>query len=336
MKNINEKINSFLMGQKVSKEEFDDFKNVAEYTNFNENVLNYFRDIHNFELVGWRNKFVTQKICDILLNDEPKQIYALFCPSYKKGIGQVGFRTDDVGDTSKNGIKKLKILNDITRRNGFETLKPKAIFFDIALEQPEKTKFMIDDLKKNIDNFKSYLTSDIEFSLLSEEYPELMDIIGYDGIITVPLQVNDDVLKRVIERGKKFYQLFGWDNTKIENRSKVIVSSEAIVGTIIRYRMQNSIMLYTPTMLERAQVYSGRKQNDPLALIVPKKDQLTIDNKQSNDIYLYGVVVIILKIVFKTDVGANPTDSTTLISLYIVGLLFYCIDIKNDIQKNRK
>lgn len=83
--------------------------------------------------------------------------------------------------------------------------------------------------------------------------------------------VDEVILSRIIERGGKFYELFGWSNEKIVNRSKVIASSESTVGNIIRHRMPNSIMVYTPTMLERAQVYSGKKQNDPLPIVFPKK-----------------------------------------------------------------
>mgnify|MGYP000520828319 FL=1 len=101
----------------------------------------------------------------------------------------------------------------------------------------------------------------MEFSLLSEEFPELMDIIGYHGIVIEPLPVDEIILKRIIERGKKFYELFGWSLEKIEERSKIIASSEAIVGTFLRTKMPDAIMIYTPTMLERAQVYSGKHQN---------------------------------------------------------------------------
>lgn len=70
----------------------------------------------------------------------------------------------------------------------------------------------------------------MEFSLLSKEFPELIDIIGYHGIVIEPLPVDEIILKRIIERGKKFYKLFGWSSEKIEECSKVIASSEAIVG----------------------------------------------------------------------------------------------------------
>ena len=73
---------------------------------------------------------------------------------------------------------------------------------------------------------------------------------------------------------KKFYELFGWSMNQIVSRSRVIASGEAIVGTFLRYNMPDSIMIYTPTMLERAQIYSGKHQDDPLAIIIPKKDYM--------------------------------------------------------------
>ncbi len=272
--NMNKKLNDFLKGEKLSKENFDDLKNVANITNFNEKILTWFRYLQTIEVVGWRNKLVTKKICDILEKNQPLQFYSLFCPSYIKGDGKAGFRTDDVGNTTKNGLKRLDEITKMTRKLGFKCNDPEAIFFDISLEQPEKTIYMIDDLNKNIENFCKYLPEGMKFSLLSEKYPELMDIIGYKGIVIDPLPVDDVILNRIIDRGKKFYELFGWSMEQIIARSRVIASGEATVGTFLRHSMPNAIMVYTPTMLERAQIYSGKHQDDPLAIIIPKKDYM--------------------------------------------------------------
>lgn len=271
-KNINEKLNDFLKGERISKENFDDLKNVASFTQFNEKILNWFRYLQTIEVVGWRNKLVTKKICEILEKNEPIQFYSLFCPSYIKGEGADGFRTDNVGNTTKAGLERLNKITEETRKMGFLCKNPEAIFFDIALEQPEKTIHKLDDLTKNIENFKKYVPRDMKFMLLSEKFPELMDIIGYSGIVIEPLPINDVILKRIVDRGRKFYELFGWSEKQILERSKVIASSEAVVGMFLRNKMNNAIMVYTPTMLERAQVYSGAKQKEPLAIIIPKRD----------------------------------------------------------------
>lgn len=130
-------------------------------------------------------------------------------------------------------------------------------FFDVALEQPEKSMSQIEDLKKNIDNLKSYIPKGMSFKLLSELFPFLFDTIGYRGIKIQPYPVPQVTLDRIIERGEKFYKLFGWKSKQIRERSEVIASSEALVGNTIRYLMPNSIMVYTPTMLERRKFIQG-------------------------------------------------------------------------------
>lgn len=114
----------------------------------------------------------------------------------------------------------------------------------------------------------------MKFELLSEIFPSLFDTVGYKGIKINPLPVPQQTLDRIIERGAKFYELFGWTKAQIQERSEVIASSEALVGNTIRYAMPSSIMVYTPTMLERAQVYSGMKfETDPLSIIFPKHNE---------------------------------------------------------------
>ena len=272
--NMNKRLNDFLKNEKISKENFDDLKNIANITNFDEKIMTWFRYLQTIEVVGWRNKLVTKKICDILAKNQPLQFYSLFCPSYIKGKGEAGFRIDDVGNTTKNGLKRLDEITKMTRKLGFKCNDPEAIFFDLSLEQPTKTIHMLNDLKANISNFCNYLPKGMKFSLLSEKFPELMDIIGYTGIVVDPLPVDEVILNRIVDRGKKFYELFGWSMEQIISRSRVIASGEAIVGTFLRYNLTDGIMVYTPTMLERAEIYSGKHQDDPLAIIIPKKDYM--------------------------------------------------------------
>ncbi len=269
--NYNQRLNDFLQGEKIIPEHFNELKHIAKLSNFNLDVLRWFRFLQTIEIVGWRNKKVNEKICHTLLSKQPIQFYSLLCPSYIKGTGKAGFRTDDVGNTTKNGIRALIQIYEKTVELGFKCERPEVIFFDVALEQPQKTIHMLKDLHINIENAKSYVPKDVNFYLLSEVFPELMDIVGYEGVTVNPLPIPEIVLNRIIERGGKFYELFGWSEQQIIERSKIIASSEAIVGSFLRQHKPNAIMVYTPTMLERAQVYSGKRQNDPLMIIFPNK-----------------------------------------------------------------
>lgn len=274
----------FLNNVRISKPEFDDFQIVQdELIKKNssdseaEIVFKWFSFLHSIEIAGWRTKESTKKITRLLvggLRGEPVTYFALFCPSYKKGDGAYGFRTDDVGDTSKSGVKLISMIQNKTKELNIKLEKPRAIFFDIAVEQPEKvlSNNSIKDLATNIENLKKYIPTNTSFTKLSDLAPEVMSKIGYEGIVIDPLPIPSQIFERIVERGGKFYELFGWNKDQIIHRSKIIASSEAFVGNLLRNKIPNGIMIYTPTMLERAAVYSGDKYySDPLPIIFPKK-----------------------------------------------------------------
>lgn len=275
-------VKDYLGTRRISKFNFDDLSIVADEL-INENlekiniVLNWFVYLQENEIIGWRNKANTKKIARILvdsLKNKSARFYALFCPSYKKGDGAFGVRTDGVGDTTVSGLANLKIWHDAAVKFGFNLEKPLAVFFNIALEQADKIieNNLLGDLEININNFKKEVPEEIEFIRLSELIPEVIKEIGPKGAIFDPLPVPKEVFNRIVERGKKFYVLFGWGDEQIDKRSKIIASSESYVGNKLKNVLPTGIMLYTPTMLERAQVYSGFEYNsNPLPIIFPTK-----------------------------------------------------------------
>ncbi len=54
--NLNQQLNSFLDNERLTKEEFNDLKNIAEFTSFNKNILKWFRFSQKIEIIGWRPK----------------------------------------------------------------------------------------------------------------------------------------------------------------------------------------------------------------------------------------------------------------------------------------
>lgn len=276
-------VNLYLKNKRIPKYQFDDLKFVFEEIKIlpkkrAKQILDCFRFVQGLEIVGWRPKSITRKIIEILScnsKENPLVFYALFCPSYKKGKGAFGFRTDDVGNTTLAGIKNLCLIYYQTQKLGFYCLRPLAIFFDLAIEQAEKVikNGGLDDLEKNVENFRKHLPPEIEFIKLSKLSKSLFKKIGYGGIILNPLPVPQKTFSRIVERGKKFYKIFGWTNNEVLRRSKIIASSEALVGKFLKKKFKNGIMIYTPTMLERGAVYSGFEFNtNPLPIIFPKKE----------------------------------------------------------------
>lgn len=282
MTTINDILYSFLKGKKLAKDHYDDLKIVVETCismNATEermtDVLKFFRFLQDNETRGWRPKQVTEGITERLLRQDTYgiELYALFCPSYKKGIGAHGFRTDGVGETTKWGLAELKRFSEKMKKLGFE-VNPRVIFFDLAIEQPDKSMSELEDLDQNIKNFTKETLKHFEYApeILSLSYPMLRDVVGRQGVKLDPLPVPQVVFDRIVERGRKFYELFGWSEEQILERSKVIASSEALVGYQLRESFPNGIMFYTPTMLERAMVYCGQRLSDPIPMIFPKHE----------------------------------------------------------------
>jgi len=272
-------VNQFLNQLRIPKEEFDDLITISDETAplsevRRTRIFRWFRFLQSIEIKGWRTKATTRSIVKILTGNEVF-LYALFCPSYKKGLRRFGFRTDGVGRTTISGLENLQVVHQKTAELGFDVGPPLAIFFDLALEQPDKTlhpKELI-HLEKNIANLKKLLPHGVEFAKLSKLSPQLFRQIGYEGIKLSPLPIPEEVFQRILERGRKFYQLFGWTEEQIVERSKVIASSEALVGRMLRKMYPTGILVYTPTMLERGAVYSGLEINThPHPIIYPSKE----------------------------------------------------------------
>ena len=216
------------------------------------------------------------KIARLLSNSDeenPITLYSLFCPSYKKGDGEIGFRIDDIGNTSISGINNLKEFFEATKNMGFAVNEPLAFFFDLAVERYEDlvSKDLLGDILINVNNFKRHLPANFKFIRLSD-IRELSDKIGFRGLSSSQIPIPQSAFDKIVERGRAFYELFGWSDAQIVKRSKIIACSEAYVGGYLRRNYPTGIMLYTPTMLERAEVYSGMDYiNDPLPIIFPSK-----------------------------------------------------------------
>ncbi len=268
---MNEIINQVIDGASINKGNFTELKYIAKITKGNIKIIKWFYELQKIEIPGWRTTEINKQICNILSSDKKIQFYVLLCPSYIKNKNS-GFRTDDVGETTKKAFLMLEYMKKISENLGFECEIPEVIFFDLAIEDPKKNIKKINDLSINVENAKKYLLDNMKFYLLSEKFPILKELIGYEGIKINPLPIDERTFDRIVERGEKFYSLFEWNKRKVIERTKILCSSEYVVGLFLKENIKNGIMIYTPTMLERSQIYLGGNRHNELAIIFPNKD----------------------------------------------------------------
>lgn len=80
MTSINKLLNQYLKGRRIPKYKFDDLKIVIDQVGYNKRILDWFSYLQEYEVVGWRPKLVTKKLCQLLLNsskEKPLEFYVL-------------------------------------------------------------------------------------------------------------------------------------------------------------------------------------------------------------------------------------------------------------------
>lgn len=275
----NDKINQFLAGRKLPVSQYRELRWVGDQLAMTpidrlNKIFGWFRFVQDMEIPGWRTRQTDKKMIEVLVNNSESNklvFYALFCPSYKKGDGKFGFRTDGVGQTSLSGMYNLMMCHDKALELGFVVDNPLAIFFDLALEQYDLLvkENGVQDLETNIANLKKIAPPGVSFLRLSD-MGTLEKEIGYRGLKGCSFD-KTEILDRIVERGKKFYKLFGWTDEQIKERSTIVANSEHRVAQFLKDEFPHGIMVYTPTMLERAEIYSSKIDAEQIPILFPQK-----------------------------------------------------------------
>jgi len=206
-------------------------------------------------------------------------IYSVFCPSYKKGMGEVGY-TGILGERSKKVIQKFVDFVYKSNEIGLETLGL-ALFSDLLLENFD----MLQDTSYKIDLCANYTQFSNLFSKLdtrnlievkeSSEIPEFRKGIGERGITSGEVGVSEEVFDLVNKRNRVFYaDTFGWNNTQIEERTKLLARCYAYMGGYFRKMLPNGVMYWSESAYERGMLYHGLKQDSPIPIVYPKKDEV--------------------------------------------------------------
>lgn len=229
----------------------------------------------------FRDQYTTKVLAKALIRSINKKesliIYSVFCPSYKKGVGAVGY-TGILGSHTQKTINKL--VNFVYKSNqaGVET-KGLVYFSDLLLEnynRLKKTDFK-KDLLNNYDQFrKMFFKLDfrklITVKLLSD-VPPFKEYIGGKGIEKGIIDVPAEIINLVKERNNVFYKgILGWSEKQVEERTKILLRCYSFMGDYFRKNLPDGIMYWAESAYERGRIYHGMKQELPIPIIYPKKD----------------------------------------------------------------
>lgn len=211
--------------------------------------------------------------------NKPLLIFALFCPSYKKGKNVFGFNIE-IGDTTKKGINNLLVLSQKATELGIKN-EALAIYSDLVLENYDKlTKTDFLDLEANFKNFVEYskkISPEITFLKISQvgRCKQRIGIKGFEGNRT---DLSDNTIQSIVYRSMPFYKgILDWEDEPIELRTRVLASSCSIMGDEIRKKNPNLIMVMTENIYERAVFYYANNLSKPIPIFYPHKTETKID-----------------------------------------------------------
>jgi len=229
----------------------------------------------------FRDKYTSREIAKCIIHsiilNKPLIVYSIFCPSYRKGIGAVGY-TGVVGDYTQKMI--IKYIDFIYGSNqlGMDT-RGKVYFSDLLLENYQKLKNTTyeKDLRANYIHFRKLFRERdykklISVSLLSR-ITYFRKNIGKEGIVRGPLNIPPKIFNIVRERNSIFYKkVLGWSEKQVIERTKILARCYSFMGGYFRKKFPYGIMYWVESAYERGKMYHGDNQKLPIPIIYPRKN----------------------------------------------------------------
>lgn len=236
--------------------------------------------INEHETANWRTRDQLQALVEdafeAVSGGKPLTILAFLCPSYRKGIGEIGFNTS-IGETTKRGIATTFALFQQYQAAGIPSTCT-ILFSDLVLENIDKMDEPrhFDDLTANIQSARTYAAQTsrhISFQTLSE-FP-ISRVIGRAGIRGVPTDVDQQVYQLVLNRNMTFYRArFGWSEGDIRERTNTLACTYPVIGNFFRATFNPFVLVYTANSFERSSMYQGKHPAREFPIFYPRKPSL--------------------------------------------------------------
>ena len=223
-------------------------------------------------------KIIQENFLACLSSRTPLLIYSVFCPSYQKGLGAIGY-TGHIGAHTKKLLSLMASFILKISKIGVET-RGLYLFSDLLLENYEKLQ-KIDykgELKNNYKEFQEMIKQqparDILESKLLSEIPSFNKKIGEKGITSGPLGISKKVYLQVLERNKVFYKnQLGWSEEEVVSRTQVLARSYSFMGKEFKKISPKGIMFWSESAYERGRMYQGEGEDPLIPIIYPRKDE---------------------------------------------------------------
>ncbi len=239
----------------------------------------YWKNLIVSEAEGFRDsvgRFTFQKLLkDVLDNDGVINYFGILCPSYKKGIGSLGF-VREPGNTTYRAFLNLDLMAENTRLLGIKC-NVRVFFADISVENHGKLS------SGDWEDFDKIIWLDsiiakahnVPFSTLTQFAPDLSEIVGRAGKLADinKIDVSQKALERSLWRDRQFYpKNLGWSVEEADLRTYIHAHSYYWQGEFIRRKLKNPVMVYSAYDYEKAGLYNGKGGDLLPAVIFPLKD----------------------------------------------------------------
>ena len=213
-----------------------------------------------------------ENLINAISNKKSILIFALFCPSYKKGKEVIGSNTQ-IGKTTKGGVINLFKITKKVRSLGINCTA-QVIFSDLALENYNKLlKKDFEDLQKDYEDFVKFvkgIDNSIEFVRLSK-IGNCKKRIGLSGITSGEVPLGKKKIQRIVKRSLPFYgKILGWSKQKIRKRTEDLARSCSVMAEEILAQNKLAINVMTENIYERGVFYTVGN-NKPVPTFYPLK-----------------------------------------------------------------
>ena len=228
--------------------------------------------LHNYgSLTKFQQKDLERYIYQVGFGLQPMNIVSIFCPSYKRGTGEVGYNSE-IGPRTRANIKILSYIKEICQKYNIPCTIT-IYFSDLLLEN--YSKLITVDYKSQLNNNYNDLVLKVSSIATVRKLSELGDLassISTNAGNCLPIiDIDEKDQQLLIARNRITYQtIFGWSEREVRKRTTELINAYPYLAKAINYYHPNAMYYWSETAIERVRLMP----NLAIPLFMPKKVNL--------------------------------------------------------------